>query len=95
MSKNAQAKRIRKLIAAGQDRVQIAIALGISTDTLRTWMRDMGINMPRRSHSLADVEDAYKAEGSCAAAARKLRITRQAVHARLKAAGLLAAEAGK
>lgn len=82
---------LRKMVKENRSRVEMAAALSISTDTLRTRLEDLGLVLPKRTHSLAAIKAAFAKAGTCAGAARLLtpRLTRQAVHSRLVEAGVI------
>jgi DNA-binding NtrC family response regulator len=85
-----QEQLLRKLAKQNLSQSRMAAELGISTDTLRLRLRELKlISKKGKRLSLDAVKAAYDKAGSSAGAAEILGISRQAVHSRLAAAGII------
>lgn len=91
---NAEAL-LRKMVKERRSRVEMAAALGITTATLSTRLAELRIRLPTRRHTIEEIERAWRKaggpekRGACSRAAVELKVTRQQVHSRLLAAGII------
>lgn len=78
---------IRRLVQERRSRAEIADAIGVSTDTVDSRLAALGIELGTTRRTLKQIVAAYRKAGTCGGAARLLRMSRQGVHKRLRAAG--------